>query len=336
MAVITDLSPKQIRGIFANYNLGEVCSFSPASNGIENTNYYVSTSTLTKRARKKIHSPKTRDFLLTLIERDLPVNPLLQPILLCCEKAGLPVANLLANNQDKFEGAFGNKPFVISPKLRGHHVFNPTKVQCEAIGRFLARFHLACHTYRFTQTANANTNNLIQATKDIEKNISHADATLIRETIKSIRSMLVRNDVKNLPQGIIHGDLFRDNVLFNERGLSGVLEFHHAKRSYWLFDLCVAVNDWCSDGSGMLDTDKTLKLVSAYNSIRPLVREEFWFFPVFSLYAAITFWLSRLTTILSSGDLRCQPTKNPGEFRKIVTQHTSHPFYLDSRLLGHY
>ena len=110
--------------------------------------------------------------------------------------------------------------------------------------------------------------------------------------------MLRREDVKRLPRGVIHGDVFRDNVLFSERGLTGVLDFHHAATGYWIYDLAVVANDWCNDNSGVLDPDRVLALLRAYHAIRPLTPPEVWYFPVFALYAATAFWLSRLTVAL--------------------------------------
>ena len=82
-----------------------------------------------------------------------------------------------------------------------------------------------------------------------------------------------------LPRGVIHGDMFRDNVLFSERGLTGVVDFHHAATGYWIYDLAVVANDWCNDNSGVLDSDRTLALLRAYHAIRPLTRSRSLVFP---------------------------------------------------------
>jgi homoserine kinase type II len=128
--------------------------------------------------------------------------------------------------------------------------------------------------------------------------------------------------------------VFRDNVLFSERGLTGVLDFHHAAAGYWIYDLAVVANDWCNDNSGVLDPDRTLALLRAYHSVRPLTAMEVWFFPMFALYAATAFWLSRLTVaIRRTSDARLR-TNNPEEFQRIVEQHAAHCYYLDARLLA--
>jgi homoserine kinase type II len=139
--------------------------------------------------------------------------------------------------------------------------------------------------------------------------------------------------VRELPTGIIHADLFRDNVLFNERGLTGVLDFHNAAQGYLIYDLAVAANDWCNDGNGILDPERTLALLRAYHQIRPLTRHELWFFSGFTLYAALVFWLLRLSFAAHpehAGEVRFN---NPEELQRIVEQHSAHFFYLDERLL---
>ncbi len=146
--------------------------------------------------------------------------------------------------------------------------------------------------------------------------------------------MLRREDVRRLPRGVIHGDMFRDNVLFSERGLTGVVDFHHAATGYWIYDLAVVANDWCNDSSGVLDSDRTLALLRAYHAIRPLTLGEIWYFPMFALYSATAFWLSRLTVSMRRHIDAQVRVNNPEEFQRIVEQHFAHFYYLDARLLA--
>ncbi len=157
---------------------------------------------------------------------------------------------------------------------------------------------------------------------------------MARDIVESIGSMLRREDVQRLPRGIIHGDIFRDSVLFSERGLTGVLDFHHAAAGYWIYDLAVAANDWCNDNSGVLDSDRTLALLRAYHAIRPLTPTEAWHFPMFALYAAAAFWLSRLTVDMRRKSQPRARVNNPEEFQRIVQQHAARFYYLDARLLA--
>jgi homoserine kinase type II len=172
---------------------------------------------------------------------------------------------------------------------------------------------------------------LARTTEAVQPSLRFADGELLNAALSTVTSLLDRSDAANLPHGIIHGDLFRDNVLFTERGLSGVLDFHHAAAGSWIYDLAVAANDWCSVGDGALDNERVLSLMRSYHSVRPLKLPELWFFPAFALYAALTFWLSRLDGLRTAGE--AGRTKNPAEFRRIVQAHMSRFCYLDPRLL---
>jgi homoserine kinase type II len=123
-------------------------------------------------------------------------------------------------------------------------------------------------------------------------------------------------------------------VLFNEWGLSGVLDFHHAARGQLIYDLAVAANDWCTDDSGALDADRTMTLLRAYHGVRALTREELWYFPVFALYGALAFWTSRLSVALEQRRGKAVRGNNPEEFERIVRQHSAHFFYVDPRRLS--
>jgi len=324
MAKFTELPQSDLESIIAEFNIGELNGFLPASNGLDNSNYYISA----------LKHGRLREYVLTLIAPPNQPSELLDPLTRTVSAAGLPVAPLIADRQGNRAGAYQDQARLLTQRLKGRHVFNPTIAQCASVGRFLARFHLIAQSEAGTAKAHPfGIDWLTQAPSIVQGHVPYTDAVLIQEATKTIVSTLKRTDCQTIPSGVIHGDLFRDNVLFNERGLSGVLDFHDASLGYWLFDLAIAVNDWCTDNEGVLDSDKTWALVRSYHQIRPLVSAELWFFPVFLLYASVTFWLVRLSIALRSEDADLFPFKNPAEFQKISTQHASHFFYLDQRLL---
>jgi homoserine kinase type II len=271
--------------------------------------------------------------VLTILEQPPAAGDLLVSILDRCDQAGLPVAPILRNRTGEARESIAGKPALVTPRLLGRHVVNPTLRQCEAVGRFLARFHLA--TAALADDAAAHPRDcewLDRQYRAVRSRMPFADATLLADAVEATTNLLAREDVSRLPRGIIHGDLFRDNALFTERGLTGVIDFHHASTGFLLYDLAVVANDWCSDASGLLDGERALALVRAYHRIRRLTTIELWFFALFALYAASAFWLSRLAaTFSASGSGRS--TKNPDEFRRIVRQHLAHCLYMDPRAL---
>jgi homoserine kinase type II len=324
MAAITPLSEPDLEILLSKYGLEGLESYWPASNGIENSNYFV-------RLASRLGP---QELVVTMLEQPANAGPLLVPLLDACDTAGLPVAPIIRNRFGAPSDHINGKPTIVAPRLIGRHVLNPTVRQCESVGRFLARFHKV--TAPLGNTAAAHPRNevwLVQRAESIRGYVPYVEFRLARDAVESIGSMLRRQDVKALPRGVIHGDLFRDNVLFTERGLTGVLDFHHAAAGYWIYDLAVAANDWCNDNSGVLDPDRTLALLRAYHAIRPLALAEIWYFPAFALYAATAFWLARLCVALRQDSGVLVRLKNPQEFRRIVEQHIAHFFYLDARLL---
>jgi homoserine kinase type II len=324
VAAITPLHESDLTVLLSKYGLEGLESYWPASNGIENSNYFVRLSS----------NLGPHEVVVTLLEQPANSGPLLVPLLDACDAAGLPVAPIIRNRLGASSDQINGKPTIVAPRLIGRHVLNPTVRQCESVGRFLARFHKI--TAPLAISAPAYPRNevwLAQQAESIRAHVSYLDFRLARDAVESVGSMLKRADVKALPHGVIHGDLFRDNVLFTERGLTGVLDFHHAAASYWIYDLAVAANDWCNDSSGVLDPDRTLALLRAYHAIRPLTTTEVWFFPAFALYAATAFWLSRLTVALRRESGVVVRIKNPKEFQRIVERHLARFFYLDPRLL---
>ncbi len=270
-----------------------------------------------------------------MLERPPNSGALIVPLLDACAEAGLPVAPIIRNRNGSPSDQINGKPTMVAPRLSGRHVVNPTMRHCESVGRFLARFHKA--TLSLARQAPEHPRNetwLVQNAESVRGLIPYDDYRLARDAVETIGSMLRREDVRRLPRGVIHGDMFRDNVLFSERGLTGVVDFHHAATGYWMYDLAVVANDWCNDNTGVLDSDRTLALLRAYHAIRPLTRSEVWYFPMFALYAATSFWLSRLTaSVRRNADAQIR-VNNPEEFQRIVEQHAAHFYYLDARLLA--
>ncbi|MCZ6886879.1 MAG: homoserine kinase [Gammaproteobacteria bacterium] len=308
------------------YDIGDVSDVWLAEDGIENTNYFVRTITT---------DHVVREYVLTIVETQAAAPELLVPLLDACGAAGLPVASPVLNSAGQPTQRVHGKRTLLSPRLGGRHVSNPTLSQCSALGRFIARFHLVSRDLANQAPDYPRTPDwLAEQARLAERHIPYSEFLLIQNAIAQVRSLLGRTDVHALPKGIIHGDLFRDNVLFTERSLTGVLDFHHAARGFWIYDLAVAANDWCNDARGVLDPERTLALLKSYHGIRPLLDAEMWFFPIFSVYAAVAFWMSRLSVALSKDPADTARYKNPAEFRDIVAQLSAHFFYLDTRLLA--
>ena len=320
MAVITRLSAADVEKALTSYAVGTLAGFKEAAEGIENTNYFVRTIQ---------EQGKSAEFVLTLIEEAGSTHAHRQAmikILDRCVAAGLPVPRVIRSLAAEAETTLRQKPALLCTKLDGTHVVNPVRSQCAAIGRFLGRLHAATESIQDeVEPYVRDPSWLASTTEAVKRSISLLDRTLLEGTLQTILALLSRSDVGELPKAVVHADLFLDNALFNSYGLSGILDFHHAGRGYCLYDIAVAINDWCRNGD-VLDQPRALELLRGYESTRSLKQVELWFLPTFLLYAALAFWLSRLLIYVRSDLPPHYPVKNPDEFKRLVQRHTRSPF----------
>lgn len=322
MNAITKLDVLDLEGLINQYQIGQLIRYQPAAGGIENSNYFLTTAI----------DGAERQYVLTIIEQPSHAGAALVPLLDACVQAGLPVPAVVRDSKGAAYTELEGKPALICRRLPGKHTCNPTIRQIEALGRFLAHFHNATASLSFPLPAYPrDTGWLTDQSHLCQSQVGYVTRTLMKDATAQVARGLERVDVRNLPSGAIHGDLFRDNVLFNERGLCGVLDFHHAADGYLIYDLAVAANDWCTDNLGTIDRERVLALLRAYHGVRPLLRQELWHFPLFCLYAGLAFWLSRVAANVRRQRDASIRVNNPREFQRIVEQHKAHFLYLDER-----
>lgn len=319
MAAITPLGASDISRLLESYSVGTLDGFKEASEGIENTNYFV---------RTLQEEGKRAEFVLTLIEEtngSYADRGAMIKILDQCIAEGLPVPQIMRGVDGKAETTLLEKPALLCTRLDGSHVANPVRSQCAAIGRFLGRFHVATVSLKSeVEPYVRDLKWLTEKTEAVKFSLPLLDRVLLEESLATVEQLLSRNDVARLPQTVIHADLFLDNALFNAYGLSGILDFHHAGYGYCIYDLAVAINDWCRNGES-LDRIRVVELLRGYSSIRKLTQEELWFLPTFLLYAALSFWLSRLLITVRTDLPANYPVKDPDEFKRLVQSHTETP-----------
>ncbi|MCY3541232.1 MAG: homoserine kinase [Gammaproteobacteria bacterium] len=320
MAVITELHRSDIDQILDQYGLGAVETFRETTHGIENSNYFLS-------IQQDNSGPDRTEYVLTVLERETDNRSLVMAALERCFERGLPVPQLVSTNKGSTTVNHQGREMLICERLPGNHVICPTTQHCAAIGRFLARLHLILEPLAIDTAYERKLEWIKKVATQCQNTLSKEDSRILHRSINLVDSILDRNEIKAMPQGIIHGDLFRDNVLFNEHGLCGVLDFHHAGYGFWLFDLAIAINDWCTE-NGSLDREKTFAVVREYNSIRRLTQTEYWSFPHFLLYAAVCFWLSRLVVSVRDDLPDGFPRKDPEEFAEITRTHLKYPFQI--------
>jgi homoserine kinase type II len=241
--------------------------------GVENTNYHVRTD--------------RGEFVVTLFERmsDAAAARSLA-VTAALHDDGLPVARPW-RQQDGWLATLEGKPAALCSWLPGAHPDVPTAAQCAAIGGFLARMHVCPSQQQVVCGADPRGPDWRQKTLDALA--PRLDASLLALAGRAMTSSVEPIDV---PTGLVHADLFRDNALFDGDRLCGVVDFHYACHGAFIYDIAVAVLDWCFDGD-RVDGDRLQTLCRAYTAVRVPTAVERAHFPSSLARAALRFWLSR-------------------------------------------
>ena len=320
MGHVAPLDAESLGELFARYDAGEPRRCRAASLGIENSNYFVTTT----------GAAGEREWVLTLLEQPSYSGSGYVPLLDLCHEAGLPVAPVVRTAAGEATETWLGKQAMLAPKLPGGHIDVPAPGHLQTLGRLIADFHAATANPAFeTAPYPRNQDWLRDRAASTRGRMACTGERLLFDCVGRVISMLDRREVSELPSGIVHGDLFRDNVLFDGPELTGVLDFHHAARGYLVYDLAVAANDWCNHPGGAIDPERTAALVTSYHRVRPLTVLERRFFPGFLLYAALAFWLSRLVVALKTDAGSTARFKDPDEFRAIVADRNANFFRID-------
>ncbi len=300
MAAFTTFSESALSRYLYMFELGELLSFAPITKGIENSNYFVRLQS----------ADETTEYVLTISEGlGFHEAPFFSQLLNQLVRAGMPVPEPMRTLDGMSSTIFCGKPTWLFSKLPGAHPHLVNSKQCFEIGKALANLHQAAHTVRISRPNPYDLDWTSTSFNKMRSTLQHSDQLLLKGILaeqQDIRGM-------DLPVGIIHGDLFRDNALFIDDTLTGIIDFYHACEDFLIQDLAITVNDWCSNLAGKIDSDLKKSVVEGYEAIRPLTSLEQKLFGRFQRIGALRFILTRLL----SGD-GGPPLKDPEEFLRIA------------------
>ncbi len=303
MSVFTCITRPQLDQFFSAYALGEVISFEGITDGIDNTNYFVTTT--------------LGSFVLTIFESltadDLPH---FLELLSHLAKNNMPCPSPQSDRRGNLWRELSNKPAAVFRRLSGVATTSPSILHCQEIGLQLASLHRCTQGYVFPVK---NGNDLSWCKTVLNRIDAHLSAT-DRDLINDELAFQAKNSPDKLPRGVIHGDLFRDNALFVDGQFSGLLDFYSACTDPLLLDVAITANDWCCD-NGKVNDEKFIALLAAYESLRPLEQMEIQLWPILLRAAALRFWLSRLEHQCYPRPGEITQQKDPLIFRHILQQH---------------
>ncbi|MDR3212865.1 MAG: homoserine kinase [Azoarcus sp.] len=303
MSVFTLPSEEALARWVDGYAIGHLTGFEGIASGVQNSNFFV-TTTLGR-------------YVLTLFEdiarADLPYYLHLMAHL---ARHGLPAPAPIANRDNEYLGTLAGKPAVLVSRLNGASETNPDIQHCARVGAMLAGLHLAGRTYGRRQPNPRGPHWRTRAADLLRPRLPADEAALLDDELR-FQAVV---DLSRLPAGAIHGDLFRDNVLWADDFIGGVIDFYFAGHDALLFDVAVTVNDWCDAPAGELDPAHADALLVAYHAARPFTDAERAAWPAMLRAAALRFWLSRAMDRHLPRPGAMVLVKDPAEYRDILRQ----------------
>lgn len=304
MAVFTSVTETELSVWLQDYSLGQLLELQGISSGIENTNYFVTTS--------------NGRFVLTLFEkltaRELPFYLNLMSHL---ARHGIPCPSPVADKHNHFLGELNGKPACIVSRLSGKSLTQPETAHCAAVGAMLGQLHVAAQSFTEAMPNVRAAAWRAHAAALVSPWLDKQDAELLQSEV----AFHAAHPLDALPQGVIHADLFRDNVLFDGMRIGGLIDFYFACNDSLLYDLAITVNDWCVDKKGALNAVRTQALLRAYHAVRPLQADERAAWPTALRAAALRFWLSRLHDLYLPREAEMVHAHDPAQFKRILQGH---------------
>ena len=310
MAVYTKLEPQEISNFLEQYNIYNFKEYKGITEGVENTNYFIKAS--------------VQDYILTIYEKRVAENdlPFFIELLSKLSEEKFPCPQPIANKNNKKINKIKNKNAALVTFLKGKSKNKVTSEDCFEIGKIAAQLH------ELTKKINVSRkNNLsIESWKNIfEKTINEKidlDETIIKKT-KDYLFLLEKSWPKNLPQGIIHADLFLDNIFFITNKVSGIIDFYFACYDFYAYEIAICFNSICFDNNSTFNMTKAKNLIDGYSSIRILSNDEKKYLPILCMGAAMRFFLTRLYDFYNTDNKADVKIKDPFEYFKKIEFHSS-------------
>ncbi len=310
MAVYTEVSDDDLAGFIASYNLGALLSYKGIAEGVENTNYLV-------------HTQKGPFFLTLYEKRVAPADlPFFLGLMEHLAQAGITCPTPVRDADGRMLGELAGKPAALVTFLEGVWIRRPQARHCWAVGQAMARLHLAGQSFKL---ARANALGLAGWRPLYASFCARAEeiAPGLSSIIEQELDHLEANWPADLPLGIIHADLFPDNVFFLGDALSGLIDFYFACNDAFAYDIAATLNAWCFETDHAFNVTKGQALLKGYQTARPLTGAERQALPLLARGAALRFLLTRAYDWLHTASDALVSRKDPQEYLRRLKFHRS-------------
>jgi homoserine kinase type II len=305
VAVYTDVSGEELAAFLSHYDIGELLSYKGIAEGVENSNFLVHT--------------RRGYYILTLYEKRVAAAdlPFFLALMQHLASRGITCPQPVKNRAGRAEGTLAGRPAAIVTFLEGMWLRRPGASHCAAVGEALASLHLAGSDFPMRRT-NALS---VAGWRPLHEMALERGDVLQPGLVNAIGDELEHLEnawPRDLPQGVIHADLFPDNVFFLGERLSGLIDFYFACTDTLAYDVAICLNAWCFEPDHSYNVTKGRNLLRAYMAARPLSRRELDVLPLLARGAALRFLLTRLVDWLNVPPGALVKPKDPLEyFRKL-------------------
>lgn len=310
MAVYTEVSDDELRAFLATYDVGELMSYKGIAEGVENTNYLVSTN--------------QASYILTLYEKRVKQDdlPFFIDLMDHLAVSGFSCPSPVKDREGQTLKILAGRPAAMVTFLDGICVTRPKRDHCRELGTAVAQFHLAGQNFSQTRRnalSQSDWQNVFEPVSD------QADAIVpgLRNCLEDELEYLNTAWPKSLPTGIIHADLFPDNVFFLKDKVSGFIDFYFACTDSLAYELAICLNAWCFERENEFNITNARSLLNAYNALRPLTDEEMHVLPILARGAAVRFLVTRLYDWIHTNPAALVKPKDPREYLRKLRFHQS-------------
>ncbi|CAN1597315.1 COG2334 Putative homoserine kinase type II (protein kinase fold) [Candidatus Pelagibacterales bacterium] len=310
MAVYTKLEHQEVRQFLEQYNINNFKDYKGITEGVENTNYLIKTS--------------EQDYILTIYEKRVDENdlPFFIKLLSYLSENKFPCPKPIANKNNEKINRIKNKNAALVTFLNGQSKNKITSEECFEIGKITAQLHEITKKFDINRKNNLSIENWGSIFEKTIKQKIDLDESIIKKT-KNYLNFLKDKWPKNLPQGIIHADLFPDNIFFTNNKVSGIIDFYFACNDFFAYEIAICINSLCFDNNSTFNMTKAKNLIDGYTSIRTLSEDEKKYLPILSMGAAMRFFLTRLYDFYHTDNKADVKIKDPFEYLKKIEFHST-------------
>lgn len=301
MSVFTTLNLEEVRTWLRDFDIDEIIELRGIAAGITNTNYFVIT--------------QNNRYVLTIFEHNkLEELPYFVDLMTHLAKHNVPCPTPITDKNGLALHVLKGKPALMVSCLKGSDISNPSVAQCAQVAKTLAQMHIAGNDF-VKKPHNQLGRDWRDATaQQVMPKLEPDEQTLLKAELDFQETL----DLSKLPHSVVHGDLFRDNVLFDGDNLGGFIDFYYACDDSQAYDVAIAVNDWCVLQDGSFDDVKLNAFLSAYQAVRPFTAAENTSWHALLRSAALRFWLSRLFDFYYPATGELTHAKDPNHFKRIL------------------